>query len=130
MAQGINVNHIKVLLQQDTEYVIHMYFYTGVELEKLEFRPDFQIIDCRIEKFFYDFWVTFSTLRSPDKNSLDYTRIFKVLDQAANLVCLSPPIAANIMTVWRRRKNFCNKNFIRKPVEAAMRWWIVLGIPM
>ena len=45
VAQGIDVNHTEVLLRQDTEYVIHIYFYTGMEPGKLEFRPAFQIID-------------------------------------------------------------------------------------
>ena len=37
VAQGIDVNHTEVLLRQDTEYVIHIYFYTGMELGSWNF---------------------------------------------------------------------------------------------
>ena len=114
VVQGIDVNHTEVLLRQDTEYVIHIYFYTGMEPGKLEFRPAFQIIDCRIEKLFYDVWVPFSALQNLDENSLAYTRTFKVLDQAANLVCLRSPYSSEYYDSLETAEKFLQQKFYQE----------------
>ena len=88
--------------------------YTGLEPGKLEFRPAFQIIDCRIEKLFYDFWVPFSALQNLEENGLEYTRIFKVLDQAANLVCLRSPYSSEYYDSLETAEKFLQQKFYQE----------------
>ena len=90
-------------------------FTRAWSLGKLEFRPAFQIIDCRIEKLFYDFWVPFSALQNLDeKQPCLYPKLSKCWIRRPIWFVSDLPIAANIMTVWRRLEKFLQQKFYQE----------------
>lgn len=56
----------------------------------------------------------FSALQNLEENGLEYTRIFKVLDQAANLVCLRSPYSSEYYDSLETAEKFLQQKFYQE----------------
>ena len=84
MTQGLDINRHDVLLTPDTEYTVHVYFYTGSYDFPVEFHPSLIARDTRIESLYYDFLVPYEACQCVAPDSEAFARMTPVLEQAAN----------------------------------------------
>ncbi len=86
IAQGMDINHTQVLLEDGRHYEITVYFYLGMTDCMVDFIPSLVEVDQKIEKTYYDFRVPYDSAMCFDRNSDGYVEIIKKLDMAANLL--------------------------------------------
>ena len=92
MIQGMDINHTDLSLEPDTQYRLHIYFYTGMIDMLVDFVPSLKWVDEKIEKLYYDFNVPLEACRVLGFESENSIRMMSVLEQAANLVSMRRPL--------------------------------------
>lgn len=93
MTQGLDVNRTMVLLEPDTDYLVHVYFYIGMIEIPVDFRPELVFLDRRIESLYYDFLVPYEACRCVPADGELFARMTPVLEQAANRVKMQIPLS-------------------------------------
>ena len=88
MTQGLDVNHKEVFIEPNTDYDLHIYFYTGDITRPI--LPDVYIIeqDIETENLYWDFYVPFETLPILNENTAEYKDTLSLLCQAADILDL------------------------------------------
>lgn len=89
IAQGLDVNHTQVALESDKDYTVDLYFYTGMQGGGMDFIPEVQLTDRRIEELYYDLWVPYMALEHLDPESQDYLDIIKPLSACCDRIRMS-----------------------------------------
>lgn len=87
--QGADLNHTSVVLPDKKEIEVHIYAYTGTNLNNLspiKFYADIIGIDETAEKLYYDLKVPYDVICYIDKNSKTYVDILNYINNALNLV--------------------------------------------
>ena len=88
MAQGLDTNHTQVFLVPETDYDLHIYFYTGDITGPI--LPVLHVIeqDVETEELYWDLNVPLETLKILNENTSDYQDTLALLCQAADLLDL------------------------------------------
>lgn len=88
MAQGLDTNHTQVFIAPETDYDLHVYFYTGDITRPI--LPVMTVIeqDIETEELYWDFNVPLEGLKILNENTSDYQNTLALLCQAADLLDL------------------------------------------
>lgn len=87
--QGADLNHTSVVLPDKDEVEVHVYAYTGTNLNNLpriKFYADVIGVDEQAEKLYYDLKVPYDVMTFTDRNSKEYVDILSSLNAALNLI--------------------------------------------
>lgn len=87
--QGADLNYTSVVLPDKDEVEVHVYAYTGTNLNNLpriKFYADVIGVDEQAEKLYYDLKVPYDVMSFTDKNSKEYVDILSSLNAALNLI--------------------------------------------
>lgn len=83
--QGIDVNHIEVLLTEG-HYDVLMLFYTHDLLEKITLESSIIVKDTRAYRAYWDLFVPFQSLTLLDQKDDNYFKMLPVLERACNII--------------------------------------------
>lgn len=86
MVQGLDTNHTDIFLNDNTEYTLHNYFYTGSECDEVAVCYALIQLDELTEQLYYDMKVAYDTACLFHENSDEYLALIGVLEQTANLI--------------------------------------------
>lgn len=114
MTQGMDVNHTEALLDFDTAYDAHIYFYTGIPTCKCTPVCTLQLVDERIEKLWYDLTVPYQALDRLDPDSEAYRTIMGHLKQAVGLLDLRVPFSTEFYTSVENSERYLQEEFYGK----------------
>ncbi len=83
---GTDANHTDVMLEPDTDYEMHNYFYVG--LLGTQMRPSAKVVktDERIERLWYDLLVPFEAMKTVRDETLEYHQVMTILEEATALL--------------------------------------------
>lgn len=88
LIQGLDTNHIDVIIDFDKQCDFHLNMFTGVWDEQFYFEPSFKVVDTLIEDVYYDILVPCEALNYLDEKSDDYITTITHLEVACNLLDL------------------------------------------
>lgn len=91
MVQGFDVNHTEAVLDYDTTYDMHIYFYLGMHDSRVSFLPSLYELDTKIQKLYYDLHVPLDACRVLGYGNEDYIRILRCLELALSELDLCKP---------------------------------------
>ena len=114
MTQGLDINRHDVLLTPDTEYTVHVYFYTGSYDFPVEFHPSLIARDTRIESLYYDFLVPYEACQCVAPDSEAFARMTPVLEQAANRIRMQRPLSDEYFASLAEASEYLKTEFYGK----------------
>lgn len=91
MVQGLDLNHKDVLLEPDTDYIMHNYMYTFRVAGPLFVYHNVVKVDCEAEALYYDLITPLEGLASLNKNTAEYKDTLSVLERTVNMIDLRNP---------------------------------------
>lgn len=86
MVQGVDGNHREVFLQPDTEYVMHNYYYLGLQNFRIFHSVKMFELNELAEQLYYDIKVAYDSMLLALENSNEYTTVMPLLERTANLI--------------------------------------------
>ena len=86
MVQGIDGNHKEVFLEPDTEYVMHNYYYLGLQNYRIFHSVKMFELRELPEQLYYDMKVPYDCIVLSNENSNEYTTVMPLLERTANLI--------------------------------------------
>lgn len=86
MVQGLDTNHTEIYLDENTDYILHNYFYTGSLCDETAVRYALYRLDELTEQLYFDMSVAYDTLCLLHENSDEYISLIGVLEQTANII--------------------------------------------
>lgn len=91
MVQGIDTNHTDIYLESDTEYVMHNYFYLGLNKGEVSLNMALYELDEKSEQLYYDIRVPYDVFMMHHQNEDTHEIITPILEQCCNLIDLRKP---------------------------------------
>ena len=91
MVQGLDLNHTEYILKKDTEYKIHIYYYSGLFNDTYNLKLNIMSADLRIEQFYYDFKVAYDAALMFDEEDYKHIETIKQLNIAAKYLDFTEP---------------------------------------
>ncbi len=91
MVQGIDTNHTEIYLEPDTEYVMHNYFYIGLNQSSVPLNMALYELDERSEQLYYDICVPYEVAMMHHSNEDAHEIIVPILEQTCNLIDFRKP---------------------------------------
>ena len=113
--QGADLNHTRVMLPQKEEIQVHIYAYTGTNLQEakpLKLIASILEIDELAEKLYYDLKVPYDVLAFTDKNTKEYADIVRFLNNALNF--LDWRSEAKLRASFESAEEYIQKEFYEK----------------
>lgn len=95
LVQGLDLNHRKAYLKADTEYKVHIYFYTSMLEGGTEVMLNIKSIDTKVNELYYDLKVPYDAAMCFDDKEYAHIKTIKHLDRACNLLDLRCPEGEN-----------------------------------
>ena len=86
LVQGLDLNHDEYIEEADTDYKIHIYYYSGMFSVKYHMKISLVQADTRIEKLYYDFKIPFDAAEMFDAEDYQHIETIKQLNIAANFL--------------------------------------------
>lgn len=114
MVHGLDYNHVEAVLEPDTEYELHNYFYTGKQDGPM--KVGFNVIKRHNEtdSLYYDMHVPCKTLDVLNENTSEYVNTLSTLEQAANLIDFRAPHSKEYYDSIKVAKEFMRTEFYEK----------------
>ena len=114
MVHGLDYNHIEAVLEPDTEYELHNYFYTGKQGGPM--KVGFDVIKRHIEtdNLYYDMYVPCQTLDVLNENTSEYVNTLSTLEQAANIIDFRAPHSKGFYDSIKVARKFMRTEFYEK----------------
>ena len=81
-AQALDTNHTWVPLEEDTDYDVYIYVYTGMAGGCFDFIVTADIVDLRIEALYYDINVPYHCMLEMNESDYSYITVRDALDKA------------------------------------------------
>lgn len=113
--QGADLNHTHVILPQKAEIQVHIYAYTGTNLQEpkpLKLIASILEIDELAERLYYDLKVPYDVLAFTDKNTKEYADIVRFLNNALNF--LDWRSEARLRASFESAEEYIQKEFYEK----------------
>jgi len=125
MVQGIDTNHMEVVLEPCKEYKMYLYLYTAYADIPFELRADVFRIDLETEGLYYDILTPLEALYyhndrtaelkpALNENTTEYTDILSALESAANIVDLRYPYSEEYYETLRRAREYLRNELYGK----------------
>lgn len=81
-AQALDTNHTWVPLEEDTDYDVYIYVYTGMVGGCFDFIVTADVVDLRIEALYYDINVPYRCMLEMNESDYTYITVRDALDKA------------------------------------------------
>ena len=122
LVQGLDLNHDEYILEADTDYKIHIYYYSGMFSEKYHMKISLVQADTRIEKLYYDFKIPYDAAELFDAEDYRHTETIKHLNIAANYLDFTEPFSDRFFDGAAKACDYLENNYYGKyaPHEATV----------
>lgn len=114
LVQGLDLNHPDYILQPDTEYKIHIYYYSGMYGEEYKMKIGLVKLDTRIEQLYYDFKVPFDGAMMYDAQDYNHSETIKHLCIAANFLDFTQPYSDRFFDGAKNACEYLKDNYYGK----------------
>ncbi len=112
LVQALDTNHTRVHLESDRDYEVYLYYYSGSEHAKCDFRMWLSYIDEPVRKLYYDLLVPFEACRDVYvENSYEFANTVKILEQACNFLDLNYPHTTEYYEKIEQAEQFLQKEY-------------------
>ena len=91
MVQGIDTNHTEIYLEPNTEYVMHNYFYVGLNQNSVPLNMALYELDEKSEQLYYDIRVPYEVAMMHHSNEDAHEIIVPILEQTCNIIDFRKP---------------------------------------
>ncbi len=88
LVQGLDTNHQEVLLEEGKECEVYLYAYTGNASANALLFADTRVLECDVDKLYYDLLFPFESLAFLDKESYEYATTLSHLHRAVSMLSL------------------------------------------
>ncbi|MBE6728632.1 MAG: alpha-mannosidase [Ruminococcaceae bacterium] len=114
MIQGVDGNHKEVILEPDTDYELHNYYYLG--LQNYRIIPSIKLFELNqlTEQLYYDMKVAYDCAVMLNENSQEYNDIMPLLEQTANLIDFRDMESTEFLDSVVNAINFIGNEFYAK----------------
>ena len=122
MVQGLDVNHTEYILENDTEYKVHIYYYSGLFDEEYNVKLKVMTSDLRIEKMYYDFKTAYDAAMLFEDEDYKHTETIKHLNIAAQYLDFTEPYSDNFFNGAKEACRYLEENYYGQypPHEATV----------
>ena len=114
MVQGIDTNHTEIYLEPDTEYVMHNYFYVGLNQNSVPLNMALYELDEKSEQLYYDIRVPYEVAMMHHSNEDAHEIIVPILEQTCNIVDFRKPRSNEYKKSVDEAIDFIKREFYEK----------------
>ena len=114
LIQGLDLNHDEYILNPDTEYKIHLYYYSGMISENYTMKISLVKADTRLEALYYDFKVPFDAAELFGNEDFKHTETIKQLNLAANHLDFTEPLSDAFFKGAESAREYLKENYYGK----------------
>ncbi len=114
MVQGLDMKHTDYVLEADTEYKVHIYYYSG--LYDTDYKIGLSVIktDLRLEQLYYDLFLPYDALTVYNDDEFEYTETLKHLDIAVNFLDFTVPYSDEFFEGAENASKYLYENYYGK----------------
>ncbi|MBR3909370.1 MAG: alpha-mannosidase, partial [Clostridia bacterium] len=114
MVQGVDTNHTEIYLQPDTEYVMHNYFYVGLNQNSVPLNMALYELDEKSEQLYYDIRVPYEVAMMHHSNEDAHEIIVPILEQTCNIIDFRKPRSNEYKKSVNEAIDFIKQEFYEK----------------
>ncbi len=114
MVQGIDTNHTEIYLEPDTEYVMHNYFYVGLNQNSVPLNMALYELDEKSEQLYYDIRVPYEVAMMHHSNEDAHEIIVPILEQTCNIIDFRKPHSQEYKNSVNEAIDFIKQEFYEK----------------
>ena len=114
MTQGLDTRHTDAFLEENTEYVVHNYFYVGTMELLISYDMSIFVVNDCVEKLYYDLNVPFECCELLWEGSDEYIRTMSVLVDAVRLIDFRNTTSDVFFDSVEKALSYLEENFYKK----------------
>lgn len=114
LAQGLDLNHRKFYLKPDTEYKIHIYFYTSMLGSGTDVMLNVKSVDIPVKNMYYDLKVPYDAAMCFDEREYSHIKTIKHLDRACSFLDMRAPGSDEFYAGIEKARAYLKEEYFEK----------------